>query len=106
MAAGSTVELRVWPVAKRLGETTVRMLGYNDSIPGPTLKVHQGSEINVRVTNHGDTDTTVHWHGLRLENRCDGVPRGEPQSRPWLAGSLNDPLGGEPHIGGAEDDWR
>jgi len=61
-------------VAKRLGETTVRMLGYNGSIPGPTLKVQQGSEIIVHVTNNGDLDTTVHWHGLRLENRYDGVP--------------------------------
>jgi FtsP/CotA-like multicopper oxidase with cupredoxin domain len=61
-------------VAKRLGETTVRMLGYNGSIPGPTLRVRQGSEIIVQVSNHGDLDTTVHWHGLRLENKYDGVP--------------------------------
>jgi FtsP/CotA-like multicopper oxidase with cupredoxin domain len=74
LAHGDTLDLRVAPVAKRLGDTTVRMLGYNGSIPGPTLKVHQGSEIIVHVTNQGDLDTTVHWHGLRLENRYDGVP--------------------------------
>ena len=62
------------PVAKRLGDSTVRMLGYNGSIPGPTLKVRQGSEVVVHVTNGTDLDTTVHWHGLRLENRFDGVP--------------------------------
>ncbi len=74
LAPGDTLELRVGPVAKRLGEATVRMLGYNGSIPGPTLKVQQSSEIIVHVTNQGDLDTTVHWHGLRLENRYDGVP--------------------------------
>jgi FtsP/CotA-like multicopper oxidase with cupredoxin domain len=74
LAHGDTLELRVGPVAKRLGDTTVRMLGYNGSIPGPTLKVQQGSEIIVHVTNQGDLDTTVHWHGLRLENKYDGVP--------------------------------
>jgi FtsP/CotA-like multicopper oxidase with cupredoxin domain len=74
LADGDTLDLRVGPVAKQLGETRVRMLGYNGSIPGPTLKVQQGSEIVVRVTNQGDLDTTVHWHGLRLENRFDGVP--------------------------------
>jgi len=74
LAPGDTLDLRVGPVAKRLGDTTVRMLGYNGSIPGPTLKVQQGSELIVQVTNHGDLDTTVHWHGLRLENRYDGVP--------------------------------
>jgi FtsP/CotA-like multicopper oxidase with cupredoxin domain len=74
LAHGDTLDLQVGPVAKHLGDTTVRMLGYNGSIPGPTLKVQQGSEIIVHVTNHGDLDTTVHWHGLRLENRYDGVP--------------------------------
>ena len=74
LADGDTLDLQVGPVAKRLGDTTVRMLGYNGSVPGPTLKVQQGSEIVVHVTNQGDLDTTVHWHGLRLENRFDGVP--------------------------------
>jgi FtsP/CotA-like multicopper oxidase with cupredoxin domain len=74
LAPGDTLDLNIAPVAKRLGDTTVRMLGYNGSIPGPTLKVQQGSEIIVHVTNQGDLDTTVHWHGLRLENKYDGVP--------------------------------
>jgi FtsP/CotA-like multicopper oxidase with cupredoxin domain len=74
LADGDTFHLRIGPVAKRLGETTVRMLGYNGSIPGPTLKVQQGSEVIVHVTNEGDLETTVHWHGLRLENKYDGVP--------------------------------
>jgi FtsP/CotA-like multicopper oxidase with cupredoxin domain len=74
LAHGDTLELQVGPVAKRLGNTTVRMLGYNGSVPGPTLKVQQGSEIIVHVINQGDLDTTVHWHGLRLENKYDGVP--------------------------------
>jgi FtsP/CotA-like multicopper oxidase with cupredoxin domain len=71
---GDVLELRIGAVAKRLGDATVRMLGYNGSIPGPTLKVGQGTEIVVHVVNEGDLDTTVHWHGLRLENRYDGVP--------------------------------
>jgi FtsP/CotA-like multicopper oxidase with cupredoxin domain len=74
LADGDTLDLGVAPVAKRLGDATVRMLAYNGSIPGPTLKVQQGSEIIVRVSNDGDLDTTVHWHGLRLENKYDGVP--------------------------------
>jgi FtsP/CotA-like multicopper oxidase with cupredoxin domain len=74
LADGDDLHLRIGPVAKRLGDTTVRMLGYNGSIPGPTLKVRQGSEVVVHVTNEGDLDTTVHWHGLRLENKYDGVP--------------------------------
>jgi FtsP/CotA-like multicopper oxidase with cupredoxin domain len=74
LADGEVLDLRLGPVVKHLGEATVRMLAYNGSIPGPTVRVRQGSEIVVQVTNGGDMDTTVHWHGLRLENRYDGVP--------------------------------
>jgi FtsP/CotA-like multicopper oxidase with cupredoxin domain len=51
----------------------VRMLAYNGSVPGPTLRVREGSEIAVEVVNDGDLEATVHWHGLRLENRYDGT---------------------------------
>jgi FtsP/CotA-like multicopper oxidase with cupredoxin domain len=63
------------------------MLGYNGSIPGPTLHVQQGSEVIVNVTNYGDLDTTVHWHGLRLENKYDGVPHETQQPIP-IGGSF------------------
>jgi FtsP/CotA-like multicopper oxidase with cupredoxin domain len=92
LAHGDTLDLRVGPVAKRLGDTTVRMLAYNGSIPGPTLKVRQGSELVVHVTNHGDLDTTVHWHGLRLENRYDGVPHETQAPIPVGGVHLPDPV--------------
>jgi FtsP/CotA-like multicopper oxidase with cupredoxin domain len=73
LADGDEFELEIMPVKKRIGDATVRMLTYNGAVPGPTLKVPQGATITVHVTNHGDLDATVHWHGLRLENRYDGT---------------------------------
>ena len=73
LADGERLELEIAPVVKEIGHATVRMLAYNGSIPGPTLKVAQGSEIEVDVVNRGDLEATVHWHGLRLENRYDGT---------------------------------
>ena len=70
---GGSISLRVAPITKRIGATTVRMLAYNGSVPGPTIKVREGSEIVVNVENDGDLETTVHWHGLRLDNRYDGT---------------------------------
>src|SRR5215212_543899 len=81
---GDVFDLRIHPVRKRIGDAEVRMLGYNGSIPGPTMQVDQGSEITVNVRNEGDVDATVHWHGLRLENRYDGVP--EETQAPILPG--------------------
>ncbi len=85
---GDTHAIAIRPVRKRLDDAEVRMLGYNGSIPGPTLHVDQGSEITViEATNDGDVDATVHWHGLRLENRFDGVPQ-ETQAPIPLGGTF------------------
>ena len=74
LADGDTFDLRIAPVVKQLGDDRVRMLAYNGSIPGPTLRVAEGSEISVHVRNDADVEATVHWHGLRLDNEYDGVP--------------------------------
>src|SRR5215218_8274962 len=84
---GDGFDLDIRPVRKKIGDAEVRMLGYNGSIPGPTLRVDQGSQITVNVTNDGDIDATVHWHGLRLENRFDGVPH-ETQKPIPIGGSF------------------
>jgi len=73
LADGDRYTLRIAPVTKRIGDATVRMLAYNGSVPGPTLRVPEGAELVVDVENEGDLEATVHWHGLRLENRYDGT---------------------------------
>jgi FtsP/CotA-like multicopper oxidase with cupredoxin domain len=70
---GELYEMSIEPVAKQIGDETVRMLGYSGSVPGPTLRVPEGAEILVQVENRGDLEATVHWHGLRLENAYDGT---------------------------------
>ena len=73
LADGDKAELHIGPVVKRIGDTDVRMLAYSGSIPGPTFRVPEGSTLTIQVANEGDLDATVHWHGLRLENRYDGT---------------------------------
>ncbi len=71
--AADEVQLDIGAVSKVVRGASVRMLAYSGSIPGPTLKVRQGSRVVVHVTNNGDHEDTVHWHGLRLNNRFDGT---------------------------------
>ncbi|HWJ44726.1 MAG TPA: multicopper oxidase domain-containing protein [Gaiellaceae bacterium] len=78
LADGDAIELRIGPVAKRLGDATVRKLAYNGSVPGPVLHVQQGSTLVVNVLNEGDLEATVHWHGLRLDNGFDGTHETQP----------------------------
>ena len=74
LLSGDYLDLDIGPMRKTLDGAELRMLAYNGSIPGPTLHVEQGSQITVQTRNDGDVETTVHWHGLRLENQFDGVP--------------------------------
>lgn len=71
---GDTFNLIAMPVKKRLGNLEVQLLAYNGSIPGPIIKVPQGSEITINLTNQLDVPTTLHSHGVRLNSEFDGVP--------------------------------
>jgi FtsP/CotA-like multicopper oxidase with cupredoxin domain len=71
LADGDEFELEIIPVKKRIGDATVRMLAYNGSVPGPTLKVPQGATFTVHVSNRGD----LKYGPLAAcgENRYDGT---------------------------------
>jgi len=71
---GDTFDLSIDIIQKEIAGQAIRMFGYNGQIPGPILKVEQNSIILVNVLNNLDVETTVHWHGLRLENEFDGNP--------------------------------
>lgn len=50
------------------------VLGFNGSIPAPTIRCRQGEKVTIRFTNKLDEPTTIHWHGLRIPIGMDGVP--------------------------------
>lgn len=47
---------------------------YNGQVPGPELRVREGDLVRVIVTNRLPVPTTVHWHGVDLNWKMDGVP--------------------------------
>jgi len=71
---GDTYLLSAEIVKKAINGREVKMLAYNGSIPGPLFKVPQGAEITLKFTNNTYVDTTVHSHGVRVDNKFDGVP--------------------------------
>ena len=52
----------------------VKAMALNDSIPGPTLRFQEGDVARIRFKNSMDVATSVHWHGILLPYRQDGVP--------------------------------
>jgi suppressor of ftsI len=71
---GDRIELNPTLVRKTILGKEFAMYGYNGQIPGPMIKAKQNATITVDVTNNIDMDTTIHWHGIRLDNANDGVP--------------------------------
>lgn len=51
-----------------------RAITLNGTIPGPLIRLRQGEEAVLRYTNRLEEDTSIHWHGLLIPNRFDGVP--------------------------------
>ena len=49
-------------------------IAVNGSVPGPLIRLREGQNVRLNVTNHLDADTSIHWHGLLLPFQMDGVP--------------------------------
>ncbi|WP_353157885.1 copper resistance system multicopper oxidase [Salinisphaera shabanensis] len=46
----------------------------NHTTPGPIIELWEGHNARLRVHNHLDESTSMHWHGLLLPFQMDGVP--------------------------------
>jgi FtsP/CotA-like multicopper oxidase with cupredoxin domain len=74
MADRDTLEIAVSMVRRTIDGHEMIMFGYNGQYPGPLIQAPRDATIVVRVTNDIEMPTTIHWHGVRLDNRFDGVP--------------------------------
>ncbi|MGI9414632.1 MAG: multicopper oxidase domain-containing protein, partial [Hyphomicrobiales bacterium] len=62
------------PLARGLdGAGDTEIWGYDGSVPGPTIRCRRGEPVHVRLVNQLGEPTTIHWHGLRIDNAMDGV---------------------------------
>lgn len=69
---GDTYDLTASFIKKTIAGKEQTMLAYNGSVPGPTIKVDQGSEITINFKNETDVPQLLHSHGVRMDNKYDG----------------------------------
>ncbi len=50
-----------------------KAMAINGSIPAPTLYFTEGDTAEIYVHNNMKMETSIHWHGIILPNRYDGV---------------------------------
>lgn len=55
-------------------ETTLPVWTFNNSVPGPEIRVKQGEIVKINLQNELPDPVTIHWHGLPVPNLMDGVP--------------------------------
>ena len=71
---GDTLHLEAGLVRRTLNGRSYTMYAFNGQYPGPLIEAVRGSELTVVFRNRLPHPTTVHWHGIRLDARSDGVP--------------------------------
>jgi len=74
MANGDTLRMDASLVRRTIAGKEYVMMAYGGMYPGPLIRADRGSNVVVEFTNNIEMPTTVHWHGLRLDNAFDGVP--------------------------------
>jgi FtsP/CotA-like multicopper oxidase with cupredoxin domain len=73
LSDGDTLRLEAGVVRRTLNGKTFNAYGYNGQYPGALIEVTRGSEITVLFTNHLTQSSTIHFHGVRLQNAFDGA---------------------------------
>jgi FtsP/CotA-like multicopper oxidase with cupredoxin domain len=71
---GDTLDLTATFVRRTIQGRSFVMYGFNGEVPGPLIRVPQNATIIVRYHDQIDLPSSVHWHGVRLDNHFDGVP--------------------------------
>ncbi len=71
---GDSLNLTAGLIRENAGGREVIRYGFNGQSPAPLIRVAQKSTIVVNFTNDLDQPTSIHWHGVRLDNRYDGAP--------------------------------
>ncbi|EGF94608.1 copper resistance protein A [Brevundimonas diminuta ATCC 11568] len=71
---GPNIDLSVGDASFTVGGRTGHAFMVNGLLPAPLLRMREGQNVRLSVTNNLDEDTSIHWHGLLLPFQMDGVP--------------------------------
>lgn len=74
LAQAGVYDLTIGEGELRLSDGARKALTVNGQTPAPELRFKEGEDVELRVTNTLDRDTSLHWHGLILPYTQDGVP--------------------------------
>jgi len=72
--AENVLDLSISEIPIKIDGKKSKAIGINGTVPGPLIRLKEGEDVLLRVTNELDEDTSIHWHGIILPFQMDGVP--------------------------------
>lgn len=72
--SGDDIALTVGHASLTLDGRPGHAIAINGTVPGPLIRLKEGQNVRIAVTNQLDEDTSIHWHGLLTPSHMDGVP--------------------------------
>ena len=72
--SGPNIDLTVGQTPFTVNGRTAMATTINGVLPAPVLRLREGQNVRLAVTNQLDEDTSIHWHGILLPFQMDGVP--------------------------------
>jgi FtsP/CotA-like multicopper oxidase with cupredoxin domain len=74
IAAAANYSLRIAPLRLELAPgKVIKTFAYNDTVPGPILRLREGRQVSIDIRNDTDIDDIIHWHGLYVPSAADGA---------------------------------
>ncbi|MBG9789135.1 MULTISPECIES: multicopper oxidase family protein [Brevibacillus] len=55
-------------------ELTLPVWTFNNSVPGPEIRVKVGDTVKINLKNELEEPVSIHWHGYPVPNDMDGIP--------------------------------
>jgi len=71
---GDVIDLTISEQMFHLDGSAGRAMTFNGTIPGPIIRLREGQQATLRVTNRLAEHSSIHWHGILLPPETDGVP--------------------------------
>jgi len=72
--SGEDIELAIGNHHFATGNRSGHAVAVNGTIPGPLVRLREGQQARLHVTNTLAEDSSIHWHGLLVPFQFDGVP--------------------------------
>ena len=72
--SGAKIDLAIGNHHFSTGGRSGHAIAVNGTVPGPLIRLREGQNVRLNVTNNLAEDSSIHWHGLLVPFQFDGVP--------------------------------